>query len=200
MSARRGRPLTFDRSEVLDRLVFLFWEKGYEATSQADMIARAEISASSLYNAFGNKPDIFDAVLARYNEMSFGLLAPLREGAEGLADVESFLRGIAQHVRSGEGPPGCIMVRTMTEVSGRADAPPTDERTCRYRDQITDALRAAFGRAVSAGELAQSQVDDKVALVIGVYLGALAVAVGSPATGAQMLDSAAGMVAGWRQG
>ena len=197
MPARRGRPPSFDRAEVLDRLVFLFWERGYEATSQADMVSRAGISSSSLYNTFGNKPDIFDAVLARYNEMSHGLLAPLRDGAGGVGDVAAFLRGIAEHARSGAGPPGCIMVRTMTELGGRPDAPPTAGRTCVYREQVTDALRAALDRAAEAGEIGPAETDAKAAVVLSLYLGALTVAVSDLETGASMLDAGADLVASW---
>ena len=197
MPARRGRPPSFDRAEVLDKLLFLFWEKGYEATSQSDMIDRAGISSSSLYNTFGNKPDVFDACLTRYNEMSHGLLAPLRDGSGGLDDVGAFLEGVVAHIESREAPPGCLMVRTMTELGGRSNGSSTDERTCTYRDQITEALRVALGRAAAKGEIDPDEVESKAFLVLSVYLGALAVAVSSPEAGAAMLASGREMVAGW---
>ena len=199
MPARRGRPPAFDRDEVLDRLLALFWEKGYDGTSQADMVERAGISSSSLYNTFGNKPDIFDAVAERYNAMSWGAMATLRDGTAGLADVEAFYAMIADLTRDGQTPPGCLMVRTMTELGGRPSAPPTAEsRTCTYRDQITDSLRLAFDRAVDAGEVNAADVDDKIRLLLSVQLGAMAVAVSDREAGARMLDAARGMVAGWR--
>ena len=111
--------------------------------------------------------------------------------------MAGFVGGIAEHVRSGAGPPGCIMVRTMTELGGRPDAPPTAERTCVYRDQVTDALRAALDRAVAAGEIGAGEVDAKASVVLSLYLGALAVAVANPETGAQMLDAGADLVASW---
>ena len=198
MSARRGRPPAFDRGEVLDKLLFLFWERGYEATSQSDMVARAGISSSSLYNSFGNKADIFDAVLERYNAMSHGLMAPLRDGDGGLDLVVGFVGGLAEHVRAAGAPPGCLMVRTMTELGGRPDAPPTAERSCVYREQIADALRAALGRAAAAGEIPKDRVETYVSLILSMQLGALTVAMTDAEAGARMFDAAQAMVAGWR--
>ncbi|MEM6782439.1 MAG: TetR/AcrR family transcriptional regulator [Bacteroidota bacterium] len=199
MSASRGRPPTFDRDAVLTKLLFLFWEQGYAATSQADMVKRAGISSSSLYNTFGNKPDIFDAAAERYNQLMWAGLAPLRDGTAGLADVEEFLQCAVDKTRAAETPPGCLMVRTMTELGGRPSAPPTAEaRTCTYRDQITDALRVTLERAVEAGEIGADEVETKARLVLSVILGAMAVAVSNREAGAVMLESGVAMVAGWR--
>lgn len=199
MPARRGRPPTFDRDAVLDRLLFLFWEKGYDGTSQADMVARSEISSSSLYNTFGNKPEIFDAVAERYNQMSWGNMAALRDGSRGLEDVEAFLEGVASFTRAGQAPPGCLMVRTMTELGGRPSAPETAEsRACTYRDQITSSLNDALARAVVAGEIAADEVEAKASLVLTMMLGAMAVAVSDLEAGAAMLDHAQDLVASWR--
>lgn len=197
MSTRRGRPRSFDRDAALDALLFLFWERGYEATSQAAMIERAGISSSSLYNTFGNKADVFDAVLARYNAMLHDLLAPLRDGNGGLADVDAFLAGMAADLRAGEAPPGCLMVRTMTELGGRPGPPQTGARTATYRDQIAEALRAALGRSAEAGEIGAGGAEVKVTLVLAVYLGALAVAVSAAEVGAQMMDGARAMIWEW---
>ena len=195
----RGRPPTFDRDEVLTRLMFLFWEKGYDGASQSDMIQRAGISSSSLYNAFGNKPDIFEAVAARYNQMMHAGLAPLRDGTGGLAAVEGFLLGAADQTRGGQTPPGCLMVRTMTELGGRPSAPAAAETcTATYRDQVTEAVREALTRAAAAGEIPASEVEPKAQVVLTLLLGAMAVAVSNREAGAAMLDTARQLVAGWR--
>ena len=38
VAAARVRPREFDATEVIDRVVELFWDKGYEATSVADIV------------------------------------------------------------------------------------------------------------------------------------------------------------------
>ena len=61
-----GPPPSFDRGEVLDRLVALFWAHGYSSTSHRMMRDATGLSGSSLYNTFGDKRSIFAQVLDRY--------------------------------------------------------------------------------------------------------------------------------------
>lgn len=46
----------------------LFWEKGYQSTSVADILAAAEANSGSLYHFFPTKQDLLVAVLDRYAE------------------------------------------------------------------------------------------------------------------------------------
>ncbi|WDD93681.1 TetR/AcrR family transcriptional regulator [Burkholderia sp. FERM BP-3421] len=64
--AERGRPRRFDRDEALARAMELFWARGYEATSMADLTAAMGVAAPSLYAAFGGKDALFRAVVERY--------------------------------------------------------------------------------------------------------------------------------------
>ncbi|GAB5521443.1 MAG: TetR/AcrR family transcriptional regulator [Rhodothermales bacterium] len=194
----RGRPPAFDREQVLQKLLFLFWEKGYEATSQSDMVERAGISSSSLYNTFGNKPDIYDAALAHYNGMSYDALSFLRDGEAGIDDIVAFLDMLIGFMKSDAMPAGCLMVRTMTELDGRTDGPATSERTSTYRNQITTALRMALQRAAERGEIGGDEIAAKASLILSMYLGALAVAISSRETGAEMFKHGQAMVASWK--
>jgi TetR/AcrR family transcriptional repressor of nem operon len=56
----------------------LFWEKGYGATSVADILREAEANSGSLYHFFPTKQDLLVAVLERYREGLYPmLLAPI---------------------------------------------------------------------------------------------------------------------------
>ena len=50
-----GRPRAFDTDAALDKAVRLFWQRGYEATSMADLVAETGVASASLYAAFDNK-------------------------------------------------------------------------------------------------------------------------------------------------
>src|SRR5262245_46633865 len=60
----------FDRHEDLDRAMAVFWERGYEATSIQELLQAMGINRGSLYATFGNKQQLFLAVLEHYAAQS----------------------------------------------------------------------------------------------------------------------------------
>jgi AcrR family transcriptional regulator len=60
--ARRGRP-GYDRAQVLDIAVQLFIEKGYDATSVADLTERLGLTKSALYHHFESKDQLLALAL-----------------------------------------------------------------------------------------------------------------------------------------
>jgi len=176
----------------------LFWEKGYEATTQADMVARSGISSSSLYNSFGNKAEIFKAALGRYNEFTYEIQQPIREGTKGLDDVTAFLERAENYLRSPSGPPGCMVVRTMNELGGRSDVPDVSSLTATYRSQVNEMLLKALTRAADLGEIPREGVGAKALLLVTVMMGALSVAISHPEEGASMVRNGQALVESWR--
>ena len=53
----RGRPRVFDMDEALEKALKIFWERGYEGTSIAELTETLGVNKPSLYAAFGNKED-----------------------------------------------------------------------------------------------------------------------------------------------
>jgi TetR/AcrR family transcriptional repressor of nem operon len=113
-----GRPREFDLDEALDTAVHLFWERGYAATSVADLIDAIGISRSSLYQAFGSKDELFAAALERYGTRELDrLTAVLRASEDGLAAIEGFFQGLVHHLASRRGRYGCLVTNTTTELA-----------------------------------------------------------------------------------
>lgn len=112
-----GRPREFDLETALDAAVSLFWERGYAATSIADLTEVLGVSRSSLYQVFGSKDGIFAAALTRYAAVELDRLTTgLREPENGLAAIDAFLGGLVSHLATPRGRLGCLVTNTTTEL------------------------------------------------------------------------------------
>ena len=65
-----ARAKAFDEDRALDAAVDCFWLRGYEGTSVRDLTAAMGIGGPSLYNAYGDKRELFERALRRYAERS----------------------------------------------------------------------------------------------------------------------------------
>ena len=83
-----GRPREFEVDDVLDRAIEVFRERGYEASSMADIERATGLNTSSIYNTFGSKEALFNRSLARYESVRLAGIADLLAAAtESLADL-----------------------------------------------------------------------------------------------------------------
>ena len=61
----------------------LFWAKGFNSTSIADILSLTQLNAGSLYHVFPGKQDVLVAVLEAYRDgIEENLLAPAWEGVD----------------------------------------------------------------------------------------------------------------------
>lgn len=69
------------RSRIVMAAMELFWAKGYNSTSVADILSRTQLNAGSLYHVFPGKQDVLIAVLEFYRDgIQQNLLDPAWEG------------------------------------------------------------------------------------------------------------------------
>jgi AcrR family transcriptional regulator len=191
----RGRPRAFESKTVVSAAMELFWRSGYAGVSIPDLSAATGLSSSSLYNAYGSKLQLFEAALDRYLDTRIAdrMVGPMRRGADGLADLDAFLERLAATTRI-RPPRGCLAVNTIAEFRGAPPAIAT--RTARYRAELSEGLRAALGRAATAGEIPTETVDMRVEAVAPIVLAFnLLVAAGAPARETRKLLAAARAVA-----
>ena len=63
-----GRPKGFNREEVLEKAMPVFWKHGFADTSLQDLERATGVNKSGLYTEFRDKEDLFVACLRHYQE------------------------------------------------------------------------------------------------------------------------------------
>jgi len=56
----------FDRHDVIDRSIQLFWQNGFSASSMQQVVKTTGLKPGSIYLAFGNKEGLFREALEEY--------------------------------------------------------------------------------------------------------------------------------------
>ena len=108
-----GRPKHFNRAEVMEKSIPVFWEHGLADTSLADLEAATGVNRSGLYTEFRDKEDLFLASLGHYLETS-GLTDMLATKPLGWTNVQRYLElGLA----CWSGQKGCFSVSSMREMA-----------------------------------------------------------------------------------
>ena len=71
------------RRRIIDAARDLFWEKGYNSTSVADILSRSQVNSGSLYHFFPSKQDVLVGVLLDYRDgIDQMLLSPAWDGID----------------------------------------------------------------------------------------------------------------------
>lgn len=106
-----GRTKQFNREEVLDATVQLFWKKGYADTSLSDIEKATGVNKSGLYSEFKDKDDIFLESLKRY-DCTAQVKSLLEQAPLGWKNIEAVLK-----VKVNKGEKGCFLNNTLREYS-----------------------------------------------------------------------------------
>ncbi len=107
-----GRLKAFNRNDVLDSAIQLFWKKGYADTSLSDLEKATGVNKSGLYSEFKDKDDIFLESLRRYHDNN-PLYDFLKAEPLGWANIENYSKA----KMNCKGQKGCFMAYTNREYS-----------------------------------------------------------------------------------
>lgn len=149
----RGRPRAFDRTAALDKAMRLFWSKGYEATSIADLTEAMEIGPPSLYAAFGSKEALYTEALEHYCETNADLVWGRSMAAASARDAVRFFLEDSAMVLTGavvDIPRGCMV--TLSSVGGD-DHAGLSETMRDFRAVTFKRVAERLARAVGEGEI-----------------------------------------------
>lgn len=167
-----GRPIEFDIQQALEAATRVFWQRGYDATSLDDLLAAMDISKSSLYQAFGGKPELFQRCLENYRDtFADKMRAALDESPSGLAFIEAILSGVAEGTNAQMGRAGCLLINTASEF-GQRDAR-IGTLVTKSLERFEDLFYAAVCRAQAEGGIPENAEARSLALYLATNLGGL---------------------------
>lgn len=115
-----GRPRSFDKDAALDVAVEQFWRDGYDATTIASLTSALGVAAPSLYAAFGDKEQLFEAAATCYlDRLVAGVDTVLAAEDSRRALTELLHLTAAAHSDPGT-PLGCLLLTEPRLVDQRA--------------------------------------------------------------------------------
>lgn len=127
-----GRPRTFDKDEALTKAMHVFWEKGFEGTTMADLVQAIGIKAPSLYAAFGNKDALFSAVVLHYLPIvTNGQLGALSNTSNIANAVEKALAECVRLFTSQDNPQSCLIMTAAINTAPEHSAHVTELQALR---------------------------------------------------------------------
>ncbi|XVQ12860.1 TetR/AcrR family transcriptional regulator [Spirillospora sp. CA-255316] len=179
-----ARTKEFDPDDVLERAMALFWERGCENTSMADLVEHLGINRASLYATFGSKRDLYFKALARFGERSgTAVIEALSHPGPALPRVRTLIDHYARPDRR-----GCMIVNTAVEMA------PHDPDAARAVEagwtHLEATLTSTLTRAKAQGELRDTKDPRTLARLLLVLFQGMQVLARTPSPEDRLQDAA----------
>lgn len=160
-----GRPKEYDREAVLEKAMYVFWDKGYECASMQELVDAMGINRGSIYAEFGDKRGLHLAALDLFYKKEIRrMLAPIDEPGPRLVAIRRIFEDIVEAASNRGDCRGCMIYNTAVEL-----CPTDDEVTAKVAaglKRAEDTFFEALVDAKSTGELR----EDRDARALARYL------------------------------
>jgi AcrR family transcriptional regulator len=180
----KGRPREFCMDQALAAALRVFWSRGYEGASMAELTAEMGITKPSLYAAFGNKEALFHKALDLYEREKLAYMATALDAPTARGVAERLMHGALQMQMSPGDPKGCLGVIGMSACGVEAESIRAD--VVKRRASSEAALIARFERAKAEGDLPEGLEPEALVRYLFALMQGLAVQAGAGATCTQL--------------
>jgi AcrR family transcriptional regulator len=187
-NGKTGRPIGFDKEAALEAAMLLFWERGFEGTSMADLTQAMSLNPSSIYAAFGDKHALFSLAVKRYLETR------AQYAAEALAEstLDKVIRALFDSTVAFLTAPGhpstCMTLAGSMGCS--VGATPARDLMTEIRKQNEVDIRERLLRARRSRELSKDINVDDYTRFISLMLAGLSVQAANGSTKAELKRTA----------
>lgn len=110
------RTRDFDRREVLEKAMLVFWRKGVDGASIADLLKEMEISRSSMYETFGNKDKLLLEAIHCYIDARNSEREVLNDSKDVRLSIMRYFQNHIDRVFDDRAPDGCLITSTAAAI------------------------------------------------------------------------------------
>ncbi|MEZ5839849.1 MAG: TetR/AcrR family transcriptional regulator [Hyphomicrobiales bacterium] len=164
-----GRHLEFEKSEVLESALHVFWRRGFSDTSMQDLADACSINKASIYNTWQNKENFFFAVIDHYCEaMTRKWASRLGEGESGRAAIENYFAAQVDFLLHDGRNMGCLLTNTAGELG--ATSPAVVERLRDIFFGVGENFATAIERGKADGSIQSREDSHSLAMTLQTVL------------------------------
>jgi TetR/AcrR family transcriptional repressor of nem operon len=172
-----ARPRGFDELEVMENLMKVFWDKGYEATTMQDLVKASGLLKGSLYGAFGDKQTIYLTALKHYNRTRMHAQIEILNGEGSVRrKISRLFDNVIEATKRDVFAGGCLLCNASLEQAVKDKLVKNEIKTTIRR------LKVAIVDAVKKEGVNEDQAASLAAFIISAYFGTRVLAkAGAPA-------------------
>ena len=137
----------FDEEEALGGVLDVFWRRGWERTSMADLAQATGVQRGSLYHAYGGKEELFLLAFENYADEFLAQARKALQADTAEQALQRFLDVAVSNMARGRPARGCLTTKTAAESEG------VGPRIMARVRRLVDDLRAAITEALSQPHL-----------------------------------------------
>ena len=168
--------------------MLLFWERGFEGTSMADLTKAMGLSPSSIYAAFGDKYALFSLAVKRYTESRAQYATKALEEPTLEKVVRALFDSTVAFLTTPGHPSTCMTLGGAVGCS--VDASPARDIMIEIRKQNEVAMSERFLQARKSGDLSKDVNIDDYTRYLSSILAGLSIQAANGSTKAELKRTA----------
>lgn len=112
------RPKKYPDEQTLEKAMFIFWKKGYSETSIKDLESVLNLTASSIYNTYGSKENLFIKAIEHYIDsvVNLRIQQHLKQDDSPIQNIQNFFLSLVDDPQAVKSKLGCMLTNTSTQL------------------------------------------------------------------------------------